>query len=426
MSARKHRWREAAACLVVASMFALAGAGGAAAVDDPTDGGLWYYTTTGMEKIHQTTQGKGITIAVLDSQVNPAAPDLVGADITVHEPAYCAATDGGPALPAASTDATAPHGTGMDGIIVGTGAGFNDEPGQRGIAPQATIRHYTITYMPGEVDACHSSAELDGQSGRAAAIDQAVADGANIISMSNHGPDDDRDFDAIGRALKAGLILVASAPHKGGTIIYSPANANGVVAVESSDPLDALTPENTTSPLLTVVAPGEKYREITDNWKTYAYFGGSSNATAYTSAALALVWSAYPKATGNQILQCLIRNTGGADHPLGRDDSWGYGLVNVRHMLANDPTQYPDTNPLLREGAKPGTAQILGTAPSSAPSASTPSEGIAPGGKSSEITPAMPIGGAIALVALVVLVGGIALAVVLTRRRGAPPGVPGR
>ena len=94
-------------------------------------------------------------------------------------------------------------------------------------------------------------------------------------------------------------------------------------------------------------------------------------------------------------------------------------------MLEHDPTQYPDTNPLLRDGAKPSTAQIL--APSIAPSAVVSSSaGTSRVGDSSGLSPAMLIGGAIVLVVLAVLIGGIVLAVVLTRRRGAPPGVAGR
>ena len=432
-SAGHRRWRGAAASLTVATAIALAGAGGAAAAD-PSDGGLWYYTATGMDTIHQTTKGKGITIAVLDSPVNPAAPDLVGADITVHEPSYCAATKGGPALPATSSDPTALHGSGMDGIIVGTGAGINGQPGQRGIAPQATIHHYAIGYELDGADGCRPSAELAGKSGRAAAIDQAVADGADIISVSYHRTaDEDEGFDAIGRALKAGVILVASAPHDGGTTIFYPASANGVVAVESIDPTGALAPETTTSPLLTVVAPGEHFREIDTGWASYAMFSGSSNATAYTSAALALVWSAYPKATANQILQTLIRNTNGTDHPLKRDDSGGYGLVNVRQMLEHDPTQYPDTNPLLRDGAKPSTSQILAT-PTTAPTADA-STGAATrdttadgtdDGPSTGVPTALLVGGGIVLAVLLLLViGGIVLAIVLTRRRSAPPTAPG-
>ena len=417
----------AGACLAV--VVGLVGAGGAVAVDDPSDGGLWYFSATGMDAIHQTTQGKGITIAVLDSQVNPAAPDLAGADITVHEPSYCAATPGGPALPAASTDVTAVHATGMDGVILGTRVGVNGRPGQRGIAPQASIRNYTTTYERGEIPMCESPAELAGKSGMASAIDQAVADGADIISMSISGRDDAQAFDAIGRALHAGVILVAAGPHGSGTTMKFPASANGVVAVESADPSFALTPETTTSPLLTVVAPGEHFLVVNDDWVSYVTASGSSNATAYTSAALALVWSAFPTATANQVLQSLVRNTDGTDHALQRDDSWGYGVVNVRQMLSHDPTAYPDINPLLRADGKPSTAQILGdgtTAPTTDAATGAGTGGSTASGARPGVSSALLVGGGIVLVVVLLIAAGVVVALVVGRRRRIGPGVPER
>ena len=417
----------AGACLAV--VVGLVGAGGAVAVDDPSDGSLWYFTATGMDAIHQTTQGKGITIAVLDSQVNPAAPDLVGADITVHEPSYCAATPGGPALPAASTDVTAMHGTGMDGVVVGTGTGVGGRPGQRGIAPRATIRNYTTIYEPDGMSGCYLPSELTGKSGMALAIDQAVADGVDIISMSNTFADSDPIFDAIGRALKAGVILVAAAPHEGGVVVKSPAKANGVVAVESVDPSFALTLETTTSPLLTVVAPGEHFLVVNDDWVSYVTASGSSNATAYTSAALALVWSAFPTATANQVLQSLVRNTDGTDHALQRDDSWGYGVVNVRQMLSHDPTAYPDINPLLRADGKPSNAQILGegtTAPTTDATTGAGAGGSTAKGTRAGVSSALLVGGGIVLVVVLLIAAGVVVALVVGRRRRIGPGVPER
>ena len=121
--------------------------------------------------------------------------------------------------------------------------------------------------------------------------------------------------------------------------------------MESIGPDGQLAPENNTDPRLTVTAPGEYYAMLVaeEDWTVYRYTTGSSNATAFTSGALALVWSAYPAATANQMIQTLIRNTDTTDHELGRDDAWGYGAVNVRHMLEHDPTTYPDENPLLTD-----------------------------------------------------------------------------
>ena len=58
----------------------------------------------------------------------------------------------------------------------------------------------------------------------------------------------------------------------------------------------------------------------------------------------------WPKATGNQVLQSLIRNTKGnesGEPRLDPEHKRGFGEVDVAKLLSVDPTQYPDINPLL-------------------------------------------------------------------------------
>ena len=341
----------------VCGLVLVAGLGTAASAADPVDDGLWYYNLSGMAEVHQRTQGEGITIAVLDEPTNPASPDLIGANLTVQEPAFCADVAGGPAVSATTTDEIAVHGVNMDSIIVGTGAGVNGQIGARGIAPKARVIHYASRYHERCLPAANAPEPRDGM---ALAIDMAVGAGAKIISMSHSLPSHtDTAYPAIARAMKAGVIIVAASPHSRYKGMEFPASANGVVAVDLIDSKSQLSADNTTDPLLTVVAPGAGFRGIDGTWSTYVYTTGSSEATAYTSAALALVWSAYPNATANQILQTLITNTGPTDHAVKHDNSWGYGIVNVRHMLAVDPTTYPDVNPLLRDNNDPETRPTI-------------------------------------------------------------------
>lgn len=57
----------------------------------------------------------------------------------------------------------------------------------------------------------------------------------------------------------------------------------------------------------------------------------------------------YPDATGNQMIQSLLHNTGSEDHPLEFDanDGFGYGTASLTRVLAADPLQYPDESSLL-------------------------------------------------------------------------------
>jgi subtilisin family serine protease len=218
------------------------------------------------------------------------------------------------------------------------------------------------------------------------------------------------------------VIVVVASNNRGGTELGWPASANGVVAVESADANGQLNDTAVTSPLLSVVGPGEKIRALSwaaGRWDSYVLQSGSSAATAWTSGVLALIWSAHPTASANQIIQTLLRSTGTGKGQLVRNDSWGYGFVSVNTMLAADPTTYPDVNPLLRKDAdaQPAYAAVVGPATPAAPS---------PGAKSGTAggLPVLLIVGA-GLVALVVL-AAIVLAVVLTRRNRTrtPPPTP--
>ncbi|WP_449386176.1 S8 family serine peptidase [Cellulomonas soli] len=338
------------------------GAGVAVADEDLSDGGLWYFTATGMEQAQQQATGAGVTVAVIDDGINPAVPELQGVDLTVHEPSYCR-SETGEQLAATVSDESAFHGTSMVSLIVGTGVGANGQPGVRGVAPGASVLYYRHN-----APTCVQTPEESS----GAAVRQAVDDGADIINLSYMDQTGVRSVDAddVAYALAHDVIVVAASPHSGGSPDPTyPIAYNGVVGVEAGQPDGQLSDKVVSADFVDVVAPGEQVIALTaqDNWSVYALASGSSQATAYTSGVLALVWSAYPEASANQVVQSLIRNTGPEDHELGWVDRWGYGTVNVRHMLAHDPGEYPDVNPLLTGEGEPTVAQVeaVGATPSS-------------------------------------------------------------
>lgn len=410
--------RRARPVAVLATLLAL-GTGGAAhaTVADPSEGGLWYYTQSGMEQLHQRSTGEGVTIAVIDTAVNPSAPGLAGADITVHEPSYCALEAHGPAEPAAGDGPNTQHGTGITSVLVGDGTRPDGRQGVLGVAPGATIRNYAVRDVA-EKDSCFIPA---GTSGEQDSFRDAVADGADIINISGTLAIDPAEYAA---AIRAGVIVVAAAGNAPGDIVIEPAALNGVVAVGSLTP--ALTPERLSSsgPGLGVVAPGAEFLCYDGDLVTEARCSGTSNAAAYTSGALALAWSAFPDATGNQILQALVRSTGGqAVHEPLHDDTWGYGIVSARLMLETDPTTYPDVNPFIRDAADatPPADELLGTGAqeSAPPAADTDGTDSAPApGEDADTGWIPPLLIAGALVGLLV-VAGIVTAVLLAGRRRA-------
>jgi len=132
---RGSAWVQRGLAVTVAA-FALATAAvpSANAADDPNQGGLWYFTVPGIEAAQQRANGTGITVAVIDGLLNPAAPDLVGTTVTSYPESFCANADG-TRIPGTSSAENAVHATHMVSLIVGTGAGVSGQPGVRGIAP---------------------------------------------------------------------------------------------------------------------------------------------------------------------------------------------------------------------------------------------------------------------------------------------------
>jgi len=395
-----------------------------AATDDPTQGGLWYYNVPGLAQVHASgVTGAGITVAVIDGPINPAAPDLVGANLITTEDSSCDDNGDGVPEPATTTAEHAEHATQMVSLIVGTGAGIDGQPGVLGVAPGATVRHYA--FKDDDSATCLLGDDLRGMAG---ALDQAVADGAQVINISQSAPSWKPEvLAALARAERAGVVVVAASNNRGGTDLGWPASANGVVSVESADVNQLLNPDAVTNPLLTVVAPGEGIRALTwadGAWNQYLLGNGSSYATAWTSGVLALAWSAHPQATGNQMIQALVRTTGQATgEPTRVDDHWGYGTVSVSNLLAADPTTFPDVNPLLRDtpDAFPAYADIVSSTPdpgqTTAPAQTTkPTTTPGNGGDTPAATtsPLLLIAGGL-LVLLIII--AIVIAILLARRR---------
>ncbi|KGM08431.1 hypothetical protein N869_11740, partial [Cellulomonas bogoriensis 69B4 = DSM 16987] len=250
--------------------------------------------------------------------------------------------------------------------VIGNGQGLDGGPGIQGTAPGATLYFYAASRTSSD-QAWPCS--VDGVDGMLLAIEQAVRDGAHIISisLSKNLPHDLAD--ALAVAQRSGAIVVVTSPGKRaiGTFDTGIAGANGMVIVEAAGP-DGLPVEglSVSHPLVTVAAPGAQMRIYNgyENWEEYRLQDGTSLATPWVAGALALVWSEYPQATGNQIIQTLVRHTFQNSGEMDRHgDTIGYGTVSILNMLNADPTAYPDANPLLRDDplVSPSIADITGT-----------------------------------------------------------------
>ncbi|MEV7397664.1 S8/S53 family peptidase [Aeromicrobium sp. NPDC092404] len=328
----------------------------------------WWFSALRLSDAHQKTTGEGVTVAVIDTAVDTKVPDLEGADIEFGAACEPNDTRSKPRI----GDPVANHGTAMSTIIVGQGRGNGlDEAGITGAAPGATVRFYNDEPDPRQTDQDCDEADT------VTLFDRAISDGVDIINYSatsSFGLEG-----VIRQAVDAGIVVVASAG-KPGEGISSPASIPGVVAVYAVDknarPWKGnphMEPTNSAESwkfgFPVVSAPGVDFpagaMDKNGTWTSGYSRTGTSDATALVSGLLALLKSAHPKATGNQLIQHLIHHT--SDEKLDWNVRYGFGIASITEMLRHDPTTWPDVNPLLK-----GPEQAMADFPAAGEGGQTP------------------------------------------------------
>lgn len=318
----------------------------------------WWYKAMGLAEAHKISTGKGVTIAVIDGPVDPTVPELKGRDVTIVK-SFCSN------LPKA-TGPIASHGTNMVVNIVGNGKGtLSGGGGVVGVAPDASVRTYSVD------ESAERGLQCSVANARAAAFDAAISDQVDIISYSIGGATEAlAETAAVSKAMAAGIVVVAASGNapEDRSVIY-PAFIPGVVAVVAADKNAkpcSCTVEGKREAFV-IGAPGADFPGggfDGNRWRSDGIASGSSEATSVVAGGLALVAAKYPDATGNQLIQHLIHNPGGS-RTFGRDDQFGYGIMSVPKMLASDPEQWPDTNPLVVTSPQPFS--VPASAPTSGP-----------------------------------------------------------
>lgn len=411
---------------LAAALLAMGVVIGPAALPAAADGSIrndqWHLDFMYASDMWKVSTGQGITVAVIDGGFKLDHPDLVGQFLPGKD---FSGGDGG-----VGTYING-HGTQMAGLIAGTGRA-NGGKGAYGLAPGAKILPLKINN--GSAGTVVSVDFLD-QIGKA--IDYAVGQGVKVISISqgmNSAKMDPGDVAKLNRILASararGSLVFAAAGNEAqsGNPVDYPGGLPNVVGVGAFDRDGNVTAESETGPQVALVAPGKDTVAPCTTPSGYCDGHGTSDATALASASAALVWSAHPDWSPNQVLRVLINTAGRADGGTVRTDAAGWGSVRPRIALSNPGDPGPaDVSPLPADVA----------AASAAPTPAAPSSASAPASASPSSAPAAPpkvevssgSGGGSALpvvggvVAGLVVVAGVVF-VVVRRRRGAavPPG----
>ncbi|MER0483012.1 S8 family serine peptidase [Streptomyces sp. Edi2] len=364
--------------------------------------GQWALDAFNPQKVWKESTGKGVTVAVIDSGVNGDHVDLKGNVL----PGKSFAGDGGTADHETGDD----HGTAMAALIAGHGHGPHHADGIMGLAPDAKILPIKRSEAIGG-----SENLIDG------AIRYAVDHGAKIINMSFAGaPLSYEEKSAVSYALKKDVLLVAGSGNDGSSKPLYPAAAPGVLAVGAVGKDGKVLSRSSYGPHIRLIAPGEDIYSAGTS-KKYRQATGTSDSTAYVSAAAALVRSKYPDLTAGQVANRLTKTAITPDGKTGissPDPKYGYGVIRPYRALSENVPVGSKNGPLIMPKDTEPSAGAGADAPGGSPSASSGAE------KSSGVTPLAIVG--IAVGVFVVL--GIVIGVIVAskkRRNGPPPGGPG-
>ena len=270
--------------------------------------------------------GKGVTIAAIGGPVDTSDPALKGANVTDKSRCTVEATPDGKR-----------HGTDMAIILVSP---------KTGVAPDATL----YTYQSSTASTT-SNGTCSSDGGRlntfASLINQAVEDGAQIISVSQSVSEESPELKwAIANAISKGVIIVASAGNGAsddnvthlsrfsGVVGVSAINADGTFASYSSWGDGVVT--------AAFGGPFNTFDPATNQPQTV---NGTSVSAPLVAGMLALARQRWPEATTNQILQLLVRTGLNPNHNW--DKYTGYGAAALGSLVNTDPSQYPDENPII-------------------------------------------------------------------------------
>ncbi|WP_246559893.1 type VII secretion-associated serine protease mycosin [Kitasatospora kifunensis] len=308
----------------------------AANADDPVRSNEWPLDSHHFraDDIWALTRGAAVTVAVIDSGISAAHPDLTGQVL----PGTSLLGDGGDGRTDTSGDS---HGTAIAGIIAATG-GPAPGNGMVGLAPAAKVLPVRVTAG----SQASSSAIAQG-------IVWAADHGAQIINMSMGSPDPDPLLrQAVSYALGKDIVLVASAGNAGqsGNAPMYPAAFPGVVSVSGTDENGAFWAPSESGHGITLAAPATDLYSTNDQGQ-YVHADGTSYAAAYVSAAAALVRSHEPHLTAGQVIRRLITTT--SQHHNRPDPHLGYGELNPLAALTSTADPGSSDNPLLHPDAAP-------------------------------------------------------------------------
>lgn len=253
----------------------------------------------------RSSRGGGVDVALVDTGVDAAHPDLKGRIRAVHN--------------MVDDDASAfnadRHGTEVAGVIAAVGG---NHLGIVGVAPRSKLDVYKACWHPGGTGAARCNTFT-----LAKALSALIDADARIINLSLGGPADPLLEQLLAVSLRQDRIVVAALPPDG-RIDGFPAATPGVILVRSTPAAGAQAQD---APAGVLDAPGDDILTTQPDGR-YDFASGSSLAAAHVSGIAALLLSRAPDLDARAVRAILWRSSTVSD---------GSRVVNAASAIAALP-----------------------------------------------------------------------------------------
>jgi len=279
----------------------------------------WGVERVEAKTVHAKNKGRGVKVAILDTGIDLDHPDLrVAGNVTFVPETLNGDDDNG-------------HGTMVAGIV----AALDNSIGVVGVAPEVEL--YSVKVLNRNGDGVMSLI--------LAGIEWAIDSGMQVINMSFGGI---LNWAwavqaALDKAYLSGIVLVAGAGNCGDqNIIYAPARYGSVIAVGATNESNTRASFSGTGSALELVAPGTNILS-TRLGGGYGSGSGTSLSTPHVAgvAALLIASGVTSNVKVRHILQASAKDLGTP----GRDNWYGYGLLNASAAMKADGNDLGDTVP---------------------------------------------------------------------------------
>jgi subtilisin family serine protease len=192
----------------------------------------------------------------------------------------------------------------------------------------------------------------------------AAESGDKVVNTSYSGVDNSTNKETATYIKSLGGLSVWAAGNDGRRLTLNDRDADDIIVVGATDENDTKTSWSAYGPFVDVVAPGNNvYTTNRSSDVGYGANSGTSFAAPLTAGLLALIWSYNPSLTPNEVEAILKANCDDLGSA-GKDDTYGYGRINVYKALVGTPppgeTLHPNTASTTKGNYISGNAASLG------------------------------------------------------------------